>query len=73
MSTTIEIERQSAEEATIEFKKLLEEGYFRKDRSSNTAEDYSLQKEDRDHEAAMSYADSEEFRQLCIEEGFLNT
>ena len=72
MGTTIEIESQSTDEAAAEFGRLLEEGYYKEDRSSNTAEDYSLQKEDRDHDAAMSYADSEEFRQLCVKEGFLN-
>lgn len=58
--------------ATKEFAKLLENGYYSVDRSTNTAEDYSGDKEKRDTEASIRYANSNEFRKLCAEKGLIN-
>ena len=66
------METLSVEEATEEFGRLLGSGYYKRDRSVNTAEDYSKNKENRDMEAAIEYANSEDFKLLCIEEGFFN-
>ena len=65
-------ELMCAETATAEFGRLLKSGYYKKDRSVNTAEDYSVNKEKRDMEAALEYADTEEFREFCVKEGFVN-
>ena len=51
-------ELMSAETATAEFGRLLKSGYYKKDRSVNTAEDYSEKKEKRDMEAALEYWNS---------------
>ncbi len=60
------------QEATAEFGRLLENGYYTIDRSTNTAEDYSTEKEQRDTEASIRYANSDEFRKLCAEKGLVN-
>ncbi len=62
----------SVAEATTEFGNLLDTGYYKQDRSVNSADDYSVSKEKRDMEAALEYAGSEEFKQFCVEEGFKN-
>lgn len=62
----------STKEATDEFRSLLEGGYYTKDRSVNTAEDYSEYKESRDTQACAEYANTEEFMRLCIREHFIN-
>ncbi len=61
----------SVEEATEDFGRMLNEGFFRRDRSVNTADDYSGFKEERDVQTSIAYANSEEFRGLCVEEGLL--
>jgi len=55
---------QSLEEATQEFRKALNEDYYSKDRSTNSAEDYSKEKEKRDLNASVEFAHSVEFQTL---------
>ena len=62
----------TVQEATEEFKILLDSDYYKKDRSVNSAEDYSAYKENRDKEAAIEYANSEEFKELCVREGLIS-
>ena len=62
----------STQEATAEFSKLLDSGYYSHDRSTNTAEDYTENKEQRDMEASIEYAGSDEFHAICVEKGLIN-
>ena len=59
-------------EAKAEFGRLLDNGYYANDRSSNSAEDYSITKENRDSQAAIRYASTDEFHKFCVEEKIID-
>ncbi len=62
----------NVEEETEQIKKMLQSGFFKNDRSTNSAEDYeSSGKAKRDMLSSMEYADSEEIQILWRNEGHI--
>ena len=62
----------NVEEETEKIMELLMSGFFKRDRSTNSAEDYeSSGKAERDMRSSMDYASSEEIQLLWRNEGHL--
>lgn len=62
----------NVEEETVKVRELLESGFFSRDRSTNSAEDYEASgKAERDMRSSMDYAASEEIQLLWKNEGHL--
>ncbi len=63
----------NVEEETEKIRELLISGYFKRDRSTNLAEDYeSSGKAERDMRSSLDYAASEEIQLLWRNEGHLS-